>query len=380
MTEQTLAERYAGAALGIDWPAGTPPSAIGRRLILKLNRKYGWYHQPPAVHYKELPALAEAGILAGSGSGLDPRWRRFPTTAEREGCPVVHVYDRNGSYLSIAGSAALPCGTPEWTPGALYAKEAGKSAPAGLWHVQVRYADSPFDGFELPAVCPEGDDLWLWTSTVRCAQECGYWILPGAGRVPGGAILWPEQHKVLGTWAPCLWAARRALEVDEIYWGGMDDDARREAIGLIKRIYAETIGLFGMTPHADEPPTAEEIAAGIDPTDKDLPRWRRPEWQRTIKADQAARIFYYVRKAVERGCPPLWMHADTLAFPSSTDPNITAGSAGLNMTPHQCGAMRHEYSIALSDVLDNPSGCNITVDGKGHKLPGVSMRPEDFFR
>jgi hypothetical protein len=367
----TLAELYAGEALGIEWPAGTSPSVIGRRLILRDNRRYGWYHQPPAIHYKELPALAEAGIIAGSGAGLDPYWRRLPTDAERAGCPMAHVYDRNGSYLSVAGSAALPCGVPEWVSDAVYQKEPGKSAPAGLWRVEVLMR-AAWDGYDLPAVCGLGEQ-WLWTSTLRCALECGYVVRYS------GAILWPEQHKVLGTWAQHLWMSRRELETNggspELPYGERFpvEQARREALALVKGIYAQTIGLFGMTPRANEPPTAEEIAAGVDPTDVDLPRWRRPEWQRTIKADAAARMFYYARKVVANGSPPLWLAADSFGFPGWDSAMVCAGAAGLNTTDNQCGAMRHVYSIGMEQLLD-ASGRNVVVDGRGHKLPGVRVR------
>lgn len=379
--EQRLAEQYVEIAINgtakwhrgippIKWQPGMYPAKFGRTLILKDDVKHGWYRQPPTIFYEELPDVAPWASPAGSG--LDPRWRRFFLKGERDAMRHVHVYDRNGYYLSIAASALMPCGTPTWIPDAFYMKLDGQSAPAGLWHVTVDYDGSRWNSYELPAVCPQGDDMWLWSATVRSAQQCGYRITPA--REHPGAIIWPEQHKALGVWASHLWAARRSLETNDL----LDEGARAEAISLIKATYSITIGAFGSQPKPNDEPTQEEIDAGLAEDRESLPRWRRPEWQRTIKAESAARTFYYLRKAVEdHGELPLWISADAVAYPSCEPPDVTAECAGLNTTPHQCGAMHHDCTISAKEpALVEARGTDLAVEGRAHglRLPGVRVR------
>lgn len=355
-------ETYAGEALGIDWPTGRAPHRIGRALVLKLNVKRGWYHRPPA-RYQEIPEAP-----AHRGAGLSVAWRRLPSEHEQRTCDGAHVYDRSAAYLAACSSADLPYGAPAWVPGARCIKEQGIGWRAGLWHVHVEHAispskPSPFDGHHLPAVCGEGEQ-WLWTPILRAAVECGYHVAPG-----DGAILWFDaeggrgQHRVLGTWQKHVWQARRALETDEgARWP--DATARREAVALVKQVYTRTIGIFGHQ-LVEQEVTGEEIEAGAE-VDHELPRWHRPEWQRTIEAEAVGRAFYAMRKAYGLGMVPLWAHIDTLAFAAGDNPSIVAEAAGLFVNPDSCGAWRYEYTMPMQELL-NPKGRNVN----GHKLPGV---------
>lgn len=367
MSEQTAAERYASAALDYPWPAGKLPSAVGRGLILALNAKRGWYEAPPILWEQDIPEAPEV-VRANTVR----EWRRLPTPDEINRFPYVHVYDRAGDYLSIAEGAMLPIGRPEWNPEASYRKEPGKSAPAGLWHVCIDYDGSPWNGRDLPAVCKEGWQ-WLWTPALRAALDCGYWHSHGSG-----AILWSEQHHILGTWAKRVWQARRALEeqlAEEAHRNDFSGDriqALNESIRLIKLLYTSTIGMFAYRQYERRERSEEEAAAGV--AEYDVARWYRPEWHRTILAEALARTFYTMRKAVMLGMPPLFSRVDTLAFCSDDGPEVTAAAAGLFTTAGKCGAWRHEYELFLvgrDAPLLRTAAADIVIGGETHKLPRV---------
>jgi hypothetical protein len=358
-----LAEHYAGEALGIAWPAGTAPHVIGRRLILEQNIRRGWYNRPP-IAYESLPEAP-----SHRGDGLSINWRRLPTEHERaiNYGAGAHAYDRSGDYLAAAGGAMLPYGPPKWVEGASYEKQNGHSASAGLWRCRVAYHLSPWDGYELPAVCPEGENVWLWTPVLRAALACGYAV------ESAGAILWPEQHHILGTWAARVWAARRALETirsDEDFDRWPIFQFRREAVALVKGVYTQTIGMFG------NQDMAREIEQRDDDDTRALPRWYRPEWQRTIHAEAVAYAFAVMRKAVDpHGYEPLWARVDTLGFCADDGPGITAERAGLFTTIGKCGAWRYDYTIPMAELL-NPRGRDVdSTDGR-HRLPTVRRRHE----
>src|SRR5260221_437210 len=359
-TTPSLAETYAGEALGTQWRSGESPHSVGRRLIAEQNVRRGWYNRPP-VAYESLPE-APAG---NRGDGLSIGWRRFPSMYE-VGWPGAHAFDRSGDYLSAAERAMLPCGKPEWVEGVPYLKEDGKSPPAGLWNVRVFYHRSPWDGYDLPAVCPEGDDIWLWTSTLRCALDCGYRILPARG-----AIFWPEEHPILRTWATRVWAARRALETHDTASEEIErwplDSVRREAIALVKATYVRTIGMFG------NQDMARDIERRDDDDTRSLPRWYRPEWQRTIHAEAVAYAFAVMRRAVGFGRPPLWAHVDTLGFPGDDEPAYIAKGAGLFTGAGKCGAWRYDYTIPMAELL-NPRGRDVDKSNGRHRLPAVRVR------
>lgn len=359
----SLAESYAADTLGIEWPAGLPLHIVGRRLILRVTKQRGWYYKPPTVY------TGLDGVPGHRGHGMHIGWRRLPTDVERDTCPAVHVFDRQSAYLSVCSSVDLPIGDPQWVPSAECVKKPGTGWTVGLWHVTVGHYDSPWNGRELPAVCPEGD-VWLWTPVLRAAQECGYQVKPASG-----AVLWLDetgqraQTRVLESWQKHVWSARRALETDA---GGSypDDDARRAAVKIIKGIYTKTIGWLGHMPRIAEL-TAEEVAAGATPNDE-WRRWYRPEWQRLIHAEAVSRAFYAARKAVERGHAPLWMYVDCLALAGAESPDGLADAAGLFVKPESCGAWAHEYSVPMSVACERhvPRGI-VTVGDKGHRLPTV---------
>ncbi len=322
-TTTPLARQYAEEALA--WPWRGDPAKTGRTLLFDLNKERGWFM--PTPRYINLP-----GVPSHCGHGTGVCWRRLPTDAERAQ-PGAYAYDRTAHYLSLADGVMLPHGAPEWTPGAAYAKAEGKGARAGLWHVRVRYNGSPWNGRGLPAVCREGD-AWLWTPSLRAALDCGYDVQPGRG-----AVLWPEQHRTLRTWKERIWQARQMLQ-EAPARRFPDLAARAEAVRLVKLTYAKSIGYFA---HPPDVPGAE-------------PRWYRPEWQRIILSESVARMFVYARKAHAAGYPPLWMRTDTIAFVKIGDGGTreTGETAGLNMTPGQCGAFRYVYAVPMQPYLVNP--------------------------
>src|SRR5260221_4434013 len=106
-TTPSLAETYAGEALGTQWRSGESPHSVGRRLIAEQNVRRGWYNRPP-VAYESLPE-APAG---NRGDGLSIGWRRFPSMDE-VWLPGAHGFDPTGGYVTRAETSTLTCGQPE---------------------------------------------------------------------------------------------------------------------------------------------------------------------------------------------------------------------------------------------------------------------------
>lgn len=356
--------KFASEALGIEWHEGTPAHVIGRRLVLLLNMKRGWYHFPPAK-YED---LLQSPLTRGDG--LNTAWRRLPTPAEIE-LGEAHAYDKSAAYLSVCSSLDLPYGEPSFDGDIWPHKEPGKGWRAALWNVRISHADSAWDGRELPEICPAGQ-AWIWTPTLRAALDAGYQI-----ELCKGAIIWPEQHRVLETWQQKVWSARRFLEMayrEDDYAHMLEPEAPsavEDAIALVKQVYTQTIGMFG---HSLDPHTysEDEIEAGAK---RPIPRWYRPEWQRLIHAELAARVFYTVQKGYNQlDLAPLWTRADTIAYPASEDPTTLAIRLGLRQGANVCGGWRYQYSLPVTALLGKFGADVIGSDGKKHKLPAVAFR------
>src|SRR5260221_416302 len=118
---------------------------------------------------------------------------------------------------------------------------------------------------------------------------------------------------------------------------------------------------------------ARDIERRDDDDTRSLPRWYRPEWQRTIHAEAVAYAFAVMRRAVGFGRPPLWAHVDTLGFPGDDEPAYIAKGAGLFTGAGQCGAWRYDYTIPMAELL-TPRGGDVDKSNGRHRLPAVRVR------
>lgn len=253
----------------------------------------------------------------------DQSWSRVPTPEETQHT-YLHLYDRSGSYLPVAGMP-LGVGQPLHYPN-----------------------DPPKLDLRLPGYClievPESGDWrlpnpldpivgrwagrtrWVTTPALQIANELGYepQILE--------AYIWHDKAAIFEAWYQRLRDARKVLMAG-------DDLDHRACFNQVKAIYARTIGMMGST-------TFMEGRRGYAPD-------RRHMIIGKSRANVLRRIWQI---GTDTGRWPVAAITDTIAYTSNEADPIKAWPGKPEHLGRQLGQYKPEGTALLADHLPYLTG------------------------
>jgi hypothetical protein len=327
---------FALTASALGYPLRGTPSLVGRRLAAETNRprRQDWWRAAEGDY------LALAGLT--QPVCVDWSWRRALLPAERAALATggaLHVFDKRAAWLAAVQALTLPMGEPTLAEAPPF--EPSRNA---LWDVTLRWP--PSSPWQTPALAgityAQPGRRWLWTPMLAFLAR------QGAAVEVHQAVRWPEQHKVLDTWAARLWQARRALETAPA------SPAAGCALAAIKAIYTQTLGLLG---HRGA--TGGAV-------------WQQLAWWELVRAEGAVRQWVLLRQLGAAGYPPLYCATDALGVILPAGADLTAL---LPLDPGRLGSFREEWQGSGPDVrtaLDTPHGAQLTQAGRTQYLPPIA--------
>lgn len=280
--------------------SGVVPAAswatVGAQLLNRLRAKTRAKEITPAP----LPALVSVG-----GEELEPAvtsvWERWPHRS-KDGQFVVKV-DQRAAYLAAAGQVELGYGTPKELTRISRKTFEDPKPPFGLWRVNL----APAEQFDLSKRLPLPHPSMSWDApstfwaTTRGVQHL---MAPtengGAGLsvdelAIDGAYVWPQQGRLLRTWADALRVA-----LIEARAAGRSDYEQ-----MAKSIYKAYLGRMSTAKWSQGDRLHEQ-----------------PAWAAAIRADTRARAFRYAARIVqEHNLFPVQAELDTWVYllPDGTD-------------------------------------------------------------
>lgn len=299
-----LAERMAWLA---EMGGKTPLAPAARWATVGANLLDDIRNRGRAKPIEPCPLPTQVAVESGGQlePAVPPKWDHAPHRAL--GDRIVAKVDQRAAYLASAGQIELGYGTPKEVHKINVDIFNESATPFGLWRITVQ-AGQDIDGMtkRLPLPHPamrweEATKFWITTRGIKhliAPVEVG-----GAGlSVPeleiDAAWVWPEQGRLLRTWADVLRVKlKEAREQD-----------RRDHEEIIKGIYTAYLGRAG--------------------SDKWMPSQRhhqQPAWYAAIRADTRWRAHRYARMILNNhNLYPVSAELDAWHYwlPAGTDPAI----------------------------------------------------------
>ncbi|KAA1250329.1 hypothetical protein F0Q45_10345 [Mycobacterium simiae] len=252
------------------------------------------------------PLPTEVAVEAGELEPTLPvKWDNRPHRA-REDAVDVRV-DQRAAYLASAGQVELGYGRPKELQQIKVDIFHEQRPPFGLWRLNLAPAEQ-IDGLTTKLPLPHPGMHWkepttLWVTT-RCIQHLTAPVESGGAGLAveeleiTSAWVWPEQSRLLRTWADALRVKlQEAREVERFDYQQM-----------IKAIYTTYLGRMA----SDKwPPYQREH--------------QQPAWYAAIRADTRFRALRYAaRIAAEHGVYPIAAELDAWIYrlPAGTNPSI----------------------------------------------------------
>ncbi|RFZ62996.1 hypothetical protein DE4576_04935 [Mycobacterium marinum] len=282
-TELPEAEFEAVKLLGdrIGWLAsladGVAPasrwSTVGAALLDSVRRR----GRQTSKSVEECPYPADVAVESGGDiePAVEPQWNRRPHRS-RSGKIDVEV-DQRAAYLASAVQVELGYGKPKEVSKIDASVFAEQKPPYGLWRLTTPPVRD-LDGLTTKLPRPHAAMQWekpstFWLTTRGVQQLAAPVEFGGAGlSIPELAIdaawIWPQQGRLLRTWADALRA--RLLEAR--------DSGREDYQDFIKAIYTTYLGRMA----SDQ----------WQPSQK---QHHQPTWYATIRADTRWRAMRYAR-------------------------------------------------------------------------------------
>jgi hypothetical protein len=276
-------------------PAGSW-ATVGAQILNRLRAKTRAKDIAPAP----LPPLVSIG-----GDELEPAvtsvWERWPHRS-KDGQFIVKV-DQRAAYLAAAGQVELGYGTPKELTRISRKTFEDPKPPFGLWRLNL----APADQFDLSKRLPLPHPAMAWDApstfwaTTRGVQHLLATTENGGAGLGvdelgiDAAYVWPQQGRLLRTWADAL----RVALIDARAAGRTDHEE------MVKSIYKAYLGRMSTAKWSQGDRQHEQ-----------------PAWAAAIRADTRARAFRYAARIVQdHNLFPVQAELDTWVYlvPDGTD-------------------------------------------------------------
>lgn len=324
-TPSELAARIAAFADTVGLPYSWAPGVSGVRLMRYL-------HRDPRHTKITRTITMPPPILERRTGERELVWHRPPTDLEAEQ-QWLHGYDVTAMYLAGANSLSVGLDVePEHVQGTGISFDHTRP---GLWKLTAPVA------FPGSGLMPQmADAIWIdrdgacWVTTPMLNLIVRDWKLQVS---ISEAYLWPSKARGARIFDDFYEAGRDAL-YSLPRTGDVETLRRRRAV---KALYTAAFGRL-----------AQRLPGG-----QQGGPWWRPDWQRMIVANSAAKLLRVVAKVgQDTDRWPVAIITDGLYYTSDDPDPISAAPQGISLDPDQLGKFKTVGSVELAVVLEQLRG------------------------
>jgi hypothetical protein len=231
----------------------------------------------------------------------------------------LHVYDKNGAFLSSYQSALMGSGNAIH-----YDDMQFDENKVGVWKVTIS-GSSMYNGIDLPLPYNEyATNGYYWTPELKIAKMLGYDITVHE------CYIWNESHYIFRLWAKLLWDSREELKEKWLQTGIF---GYKLAYDMIKSIYTETGGRLA---HRDNNYSSKDV-------------YQRIDWFSLVVSDTRLKVLNQIDKLLKLGYKPIMVETDAIYY-LSDEKDYKKAIPTLTDREKNLGGYKHKYSIEWNKV------------------------------